>query len=136
MKGWRQFRMFALVGVAGFVVDVTALYSAALVLNWYAARLVSFFLAASVTWYLNRISTFRQGRPLQQSPNAWRTEFGRYVIMVSAGALLNYAIYAGIVHWSNHFAAPFLGVASGSLGGMMLNFVNVRRWVFRSVNGS
>lgn len=131
MRGWRQIAMFAVVGTAGFVADVAVLYSVALVLNWYAARIVSFILAATLTWYLNRNSTFRSEASQQTAPSTWHKEWKKYLATVSAGAVVNYALYAGVIQTWNHMAAPGAGVALGSIGGMILNFLAVRRWVYR-----
>ena len=42
MKLGREFLSFAVVGAAGFVVDVAVLYLLAPVLGWYGARVLSF----------------------------------------------------------------------------------------------
>ncbi|MGH8328291.1 MAG: GtrA family protein, partial [Steroidobacteraceae bacterium] len=55
-----QFVRFGLVGVCGFVVDVTVLYLALALLGVgpYVGRGISYLAAASFTWYLNRRITF------------------------------------------------------------------------------
>ena len=70
--GRSQFLRFALVGVAGYLVDatvLTVLVEAANV-DRYSARAVSFICAASTTWWLNRHFTFAKN-PEQRVARQW-----------------------------------------------------------------
>jgi putative flippase GtrA len=124
-----QFARFAVVGVIGFVVDAGTLYAAmaALSLNLYAGRVVSFLAAASVTWVLNRAWTFRDA-PRKPSHRQWL----QFVSVNSVGGLVNYGVYAVLVatvalahRW------PVIAVAAGSVSGLSFNFVLSRSLVFR-----
>lgn len=83
---------FLIVGGLGFIVDAGVL--ALLVANDtgpFAARIMSILLAMFVTWRLNRSLTFGASHDGQVR------EASRYFSVAAAVALLNYAIYAGIL---------------------------------------
>lgn len=89
--------------------------------NPYAARIISFLAAASTTWLINRHYTFG----VSQKPT--RSEWTRYIGLMTAGAVINYGIYSiYIEYWDAGLAYPWLGVAMGSIGAMGLNFVTSR----------
>ena len=55
-----EFLRFGVVGTIGFVVDTAVLYAGlALGLGLYGGRAVSYLAAATTTWALNRVWTFR-----------------------------------------------------------------------------
>jgi putative flippase GtrA len=125
-----QLLRFGAVGIAGFGVDVAALYLLAPFMNWHLARVLSFLLAAMATWSLNRNFTFAAASPAT-GVLALGREYMRYLAAVSGGALVNYLVYAAAL-WTWHSTlAPAAGVALGSLIGMVLNFTVAKHWVFR-----
>ena len=127
----RQFRRFALVGSAGFLVDVAVLYLALLLgLGLYSARAVSFLSAATATWIGNRHFTFASAdEPRHRLTGEWL----RYLAAMGAGGLLNYAVYAGLVFQFALFRAhPWLAVACGTGAGVLLDFVLARRILYRA----
>ena len=125
----REFTTFAAIGAAAFFVDAGALYAfVAAGSGLYVGRLLSWTLAASFTWYLNRRLTFA-GADGQPAVSQWL----RFIAANSVGGALNYATYASLIalsatvrHW------PVVAVAAGSLAGLLLNFVLSRKMVFRS----
>lgn len=127
MKIGRQFISFAVVGTIGLLVDLAVLYLLAPQLGWYGARVVSFVCAATVTWALNRRFTFATRR----SGASLLREYAHYLLMMLAGALVNYAVYALTLHQVEGRLAPALGVALGSCAGLLVNFLSARQWVFR-----
>ncbi len=124
-----QFLRFGLVGIAGFFVDVAVLYLALSLLGVgpYAGRGISYVVAASFTWYFNRRLTFADRRS-----DAAGREWGTFVVINAVGGALNYAAYAAFLH---HFGSsgvvPAVGVALGSLAGLIANFTLSRQVVFR-----
>jgi len=126
-----QFTRFAAVGVAGFLVDVCVLYAVAGFAGWYAGRIISFLAAASSTWWLNRRFTFagtnRDGAP--SSTSALR-EYLKYLLTMLGGAAVNYLAYALTLKWVHLPMAPALGVALGSIAGLLVNFLLARHVVF------
>lgn len=124
-----QFLRFGVVGTVGFVVDSAVLLGMmALGLGPYGGRVVSYLVAASTTFALNRAWTFRSAR--RDAPVA--AQWGRFVLLNLAGFAANYGTYATLVAGMPLVAAnPVLGVAAGSLAGMFINFGLSRRFVFR-----
>ncbi len=124
----REFLLFAVVGAAGFVVDVAVLYLSAPWLGWYGARVLSFLAAASATWALNRRYTFA-ARP---SGSSLLREYLGYLVTMLGGAAVNYAAYVGVLHAFEGAWVPALGVAAGSCAGLAVNFVAARHLVFKA----
>ena len=93
MKFSRQLLWFSAVGAVGLVVDVAVLLLAREWLGVYAARLLSFLAAATVTWLLNRRLTFGGQRA---TGSLWHEYLGYLGLMV-AGGLVNYAVYSLLV---------------------------------------
>lgn len=125
-----QFLRFGVVGTVGFVVDAGVLLGMmALGLGPYGGRVVSYLIAASTTFALNRAWTFRTAR--RDAPVA--AQWGRFVLLNLAGFAANYGTYAALVAGVPLVAAhPVLGVAAGSVAGMFINFGLSRRFVFRN----
>jgi putative flippase GtrA len=122
-----EFLRFGIVGTIGFVVDTAVLYGAlALGGGLYLGRAVSYLSAATTTWGLNRIWTFR-GRGSGPVHRQWAL----FVMVNLVGFALNYGTYALLVTFVPLVAAhPILGVAAGSIAGMFTNFALSRRVVF------
>ncbi len=123
-----QFLHFALVGIGGFVVDVTVLYLMLSLLGVgpYAGRGISYVCAASFTWYFNRRVTFADRRS-----DAAGREWGTFVALNAVGGILNYGVYAVFLHYIGAAGvAPAVGVALGSLAGLLANFTLSRQIVF------
>jgi putative flippase GtrA len=119
---------FALVGAAGFIVDAASLYLVVhqLGAGLYSGRLVSYLTAASFTWALNRRYTFHS----QRDHNPAR-EWLRFLAANAAGGLLNYTVYAVLINAFETVALwPVIGVAAGSMAGLIANFLLSRRLVF------
>jgi len=124
-----EFLRFGVVGTIGFVVDTTVLYAGlALGLGLYGGRAVSYLVAATTTWALNRVWTFR-GRgngPVHQ-------QWALFLLVNLLGFAMNYGTYAALIAFVPMVAAhPVLGVAAGAIAGMFGNFVLSRQLVFRA----
>ena len=123
-----QLPWFAAVGVLGFAVDAGVLHLAILGgLGLHVGRLLSYLCAVTVTWELNRRFTFRAA--------ATPATFGswlRFAVSQLGGAAVNLGCYFLLIHTSATVAhLPVIGVAAGSLLGMLLNFASARAYVFR-----
>jgi putative flippase GtrA len=123
----RQMLSFSVVGVLGFLVDAGVLYVALyLGLGLYGGRAVSYMSAVSATWLLNRRYTFEQ-----KSGDNKLHQWARFVVSQLSGAAINLGVYAALVHMSPLVAhAPVIGVAAGSLSGLLVNFSVARAYVF------
>jgi putative flippase GtrA len=123
-----QFSRFAVIGVFGFGVDAgvlwLAMYAGA---GFDSARLLSFLIAASVTWALNRRHNFRS------RDDAGRlAQWLRYVVAMTIGGAVNLGASFACYHAFEVVRTwPVLAVAVGSLAGMMVNFFTARQFVFR-----
>lgn len=124
----QDFLRFGVVGTIGFLVDSGVLYGAiGLGAGLYLGRAVSYVAAATATWGLNRVWTFR-GRGSGPVHRQWAL----FVAVNLVGFVLNYGTYAVLVATVPLVAAhPVLGVAAGSIAGMFTNFILSRRLVFR-----
>jgi putative flippase GtrA len=122
-----QLIRFGLVGTVGFALDTAAVY---LLRRWtglYGAGILAYCIAATGTWLLNRIWTFRgrgTGTKLQQWARYMVANLGGFVLNRGTYALLVTFLTAAVVH-------PVIATAAGSLAGMLINFRLSRRVVFR-----
>lgn len=120
---------FGVVGVVGFVVDASVLtLGISAGTGPWIGRLLSYVAAATTTYCLNRVWTFRaadRSRPMR--------DWGVFLIVNLLGFACNYGAYAALiagVPLVREF--PVLGVAAGALAGMAGNFLLSKRYVFRS----
>jgi putative flippase GtrA len=121
-------------GTVGFVVDSGVLYLCVRLFGWdpYSGRALSFLAAATTTWALNRRFTFRNQTPRTRLPG----QYLRYLLGALTGGSVNYATYAGLVYTSVWVQTYLIvGVAVGSLAGMVVNFAVSKWWVFRRAEG-
>jgi putative flippase GtrA len=126
-----QFVRFCMVGTIGFVVDAGTLHIMVEVFSGgpYYSRVVSFLVAATATWALNRRFTFRSSVAHRARARQW----GLYVTVNAMGGAVNYGVYALCVHGSQLVSSYlFLGVAAGSLAGLLVNFLASKFLVFRT----
>jgi putative flippase GtrA len=122
-----QFLRFGTVGMAGFVVDTTTVYSLRHALGLYGAGVVAYLTAATSNWLLNRIWTFR-GRGTGPAHRQWAL----FMMTNLAGFVLNRGTYALLITFIAAAARqPVLATAAGAAAAMFVNFSLSRRFVFR-----
>ncbi len=120
---------FAVVGSVGFLVDAAILTFLANMagLGPYVPRLISFPVALTCTWQLNRVWTFPSAQGQKRA-----AQYGRYAAVQITGALLNLAIYALAIaigpDWFGDFVVVPLAIASGVA--MVFNYLGARHWAF------
>jgi len=121
-----QFLRFGVVGGCGFVIDTATVYALRGALGLYGAGMVSYLLAATSNWALNRVWTFRG-----QGGGPAHRQWARFMVANLAGFVLNRGTYAALVTWVPLCASqPVFAVAAGSVAGMFVNFGLSRRIVF------
>jgi putative flippase GtrA len=123
----RQFLRYALVGGIGFIVDasVLTLLISGLDFGLYVSRAVSFAVAVTVTWWINRHWVF-------QAVASTTREYSGYFTVQLAGAVVNLGIYVLAIELIPAFAeAPVVPLAIGASAALLANFFLVRRYVFR-----
>jgi putative flippase GtrA len=87
----------------------------------YLGRVLSYLLAASVTWWLNARYTFR-------AAGRWDV----YVILNAIGAAVNYTVYAAVLAVLPATRdMPSIAVAAGSAVALLVNFAANRWLVFK-----
>ena len=122
----KRFGWFLVAGSIGFIADAGML---ALLLNVsplgpYTARVVAILFALSFTWGFNRAITFGKSRfPLL-------LEGARYGSVGLLSALVNYAVYAGLL-LALPFLHPLLAMAIASLVAMAFSWAGYSRFVFQ-----
>lgn len=119
---------FGVAGFFGYLVDagITLLLSS--FLGVYLARIPAFIAAATFTWLFNRMITF-SGYSKKNSSIV--KEYFHYVSLMVFGLLINYLVYVvsvSLLPKSNY--EILLSVAFGSLAGMIVNYLNSKRFVF------
>lgn len=119
---------FLVVGTVGLLVDAAVLALLVYGYDWgnYRARLVSFGVAVTVTWLLNREFVFSAGKLTSKSH-----EYGRYLTLQSISMVVNLGVYACLIYFSATLAAwPLLALAAGCASGLVFNFIGMRWFVF------
>lgn len=123
------FVRFCVVGLVGFGVDTVTLHYllATTDAGPYIGRTLSYLLAATVTWELNRRFTFHVSTRTGLA-NQWL----RYTSVNIFGLSLNYGVYAVCIQsFEVAWRYPVLGVAAGSAAGLVSNFLASKHFIFR-----
>jgi putative flippase GtrA len=122
-----QFLMFGSVGTVGFLVDTATVYALRRALGLYGAGIAAYVVAATVTWILNRVWTFRG---LGSGPV--HHQWARFLVVNLGGFVLNRGTYALLVTFVALCAEePVYAVGAGAIAGMFVNFSLNRTMVFR-----
>jgi putative flippase GtrA len=124
-----QFTKFAIVGAGGLFVDGLVLVLL-IGMNWtlFQARIGSFAIAVSVTWFLNRKWTFN--RSGLDKP-AIVQQYTYYLMVQAIGAGINIGIFFLVIYWSPMAQAePLVALAAGSLIAMGFNYVLAKKIVY------
>jgi putative flippase GtrA len=119
---------FALIGGIGFLVDALVLALLVHGHGWgkYSARFVSFAIAVTVTWLLNRNFTFADNRTSNR-----RSEYTRYITVQITGMGINLLIYSLCIETSAVMDRwPVIALAVGSAVALIFNYVGARIFVF------
>ena len=127
--------MFSASGVIGLLVDLSTLYVASMLLNLYAARIVSFLTAVFSTWLLNRTFTFRVSEtsalPKTNLIKHLMFEFFHYLTANISGGLVNLAVYSTFISFNLEPSDKYIATCMGSLSGLLLNFTLSKFFVFQ-----
>jgi putative flippase GtrA len=121
-----QFLRFGTVGAAGFVVDTAVVYGLRGAIGIYAAGAAAYCVAATFTWFFNRLWTFRSA-PRGAAGRQWML----FLATQCAGFVVNRGVFALLVTFSPFCATyPAVAIAAGVAAGMFLNFAAAKRFVF------
>ncbi len=133
LPGWgvpvlRRLPGFAIVGAIGFLVDAGIL--TALVTGFgvghYVARAISFTVAVTATWYMNRRWVFERVTAHKSS-----REYTAYLVVQVIGAVINLSIYVAVIELVPRLAkTPVIPLALGAVVALLFNFGASSRFVF------
>ncbi|MCS4293846.1 putative flippase GtrA [Comamonas sp. BIGb0152] len=128
IKLQRSLLWFLIAGAVAFVVDVAVLTLLRDALGVYAARAVSFWLAATTTWLINRNISFA-GR---SAKGGLLVEYLRYLGLMLGGGAVNFAVYS-LLAWAFPQGPLWLMlyVAAGTLVAMSVNYLGMSRLLYR-----
>jgi putative flippase GtrA len=124
-----DFIRFGFVGLAGFAVDAGTVYATRDELGLYVAGLVSYVFAATTTWLLNRVWTYRGhgSGPVHQ-------QWGLFLLVNGLGFVLNRGTYMALITAVPFCAEhPVLAIIGGVAMGLGANFWLSRRLVFGKI---
>lgn len=125
----RPLPAFVAVGAIGFALDagLMLLTIKAFSCHPIGARLISFPVAVSCTWVLNRRWTFR-GRGLRSRS----VEYAGYFAIQVAGATLNVGVFLGcLLLWPQLVSVPLLPLTLGAAVALLFNYALLRRTLYR-----
>ncbi len=120
---------FSIIGGGGFFVHATMvlLQTSLLRINPVIAWFPAFLAAVIFTWLMNRFLTFRG-----LGNHSKAQEAGRYFVIQSIGASINFAIYASLVtKASGLFSNPLFALVCGAGTAFLFNYSALRALVFR-----
>ncbi|WP_368737155.1 GtrA family protein [Vibrio marinisediminis] len=127
---------FALVGAVGFMVDA-AVFTLCFALGetpLLFARVVAFFVAATVTWLGNRYFTFKEVTVIQklQRDASPREQWLKFIASACASALPNFLVFKAVLSvLGTRGVSPYIALVAGVLAGMVSNYTLSSRWVFK-----
>jgi len=119
---------FLVVGTIGLLVDAAILAALVYGFEWgnYSARVVSFGVAVTTTWLLNREFVFSDGKLAST-----RKEYSRYLTLQGTSMVVNLGVYSLAIMLSPVMAEyPLLPLAAGCAAGLVFNYTGMRFFVF------
>ncbi len=122
---------FAVVGGMGFVIDTFSfsVFVYLFGLDVMLARLMAFFIAATSTWFGNRVFTFSSSANMKAESrfHQWR----KFMLVACISAIPNMLVFKGVMTWLGEQGAMiYVALACGILVGMVSNYVMSEKWVF------
>lgn len=135
MKLPREIFLFAVGGVIGLVIDGGIVQLLVSVAGWnpYVARVFSFLIAATFTWWWSRHYTFAA----RQSDRSAHAEWLHWMGLMSIGAVINYGVYVLLLmNFSVLHRWPAIGAAGGSAVAAFVNFAVARTILFKNPKAS
>lgn len=122
-----QFLRFGTVGFVGLVIDTATVYATRHQLGPYLAGLLSYLVAATGNWLLNRTWTFKG-----YGSGPMHRQWAMFMLTNLAGFILNRGAYAALITYLPAAAEqPVIATTAGAIAGLFVNFSLTRRLVFR-----
>ena len=121
-----SFIRFAVVGVMGLCWDTATVYTLRHVVGLYVAGTVSFIVAATANWIVNRIWTFRGHTYV-----APHIQWAKFLVANAIGFIFNRGTFFVLISISTLcHNQPILPIAAGSIAGLFFNYLLSKRFVF------
>ena len=121
-----SFIRFAVVGVMGLCWDTATVYALRHVVGLYVAGTVSFVVAATANWIVNRIWTFRGHTYV-----APHIQWAKFLVANAIGFVFNRGTFFVLISISTLcHNRPILPIAAGSIAGLFFNYLLSKRFVF------
>ena len=123
---FRQIFVFLLSGLLGFLVEASTIHFATAYLSFgpNVPRLVSYPIALTLTWYLNRRYGFSVNGKIKIS------EFGKYTASNLVAQFCNIVLYILFVNFTPIEKQPILALVLATTFSMVLSFVFYSKFVF------
>jgi putative flippase GtrA len=124
----RRLPGFVLVGAIGFLIDAGILTALMTGLGFgpYGARAISFTVAVTATWYMNRRWVFERIAVRMSG-----REYTSYLLVQIIGAVINLSVFVAVIEFVPELAAtPVIPLAVGAAVALMFNFSASSRFVF------
>ena len=124
----RKLPGFVVVGAIGFLIDagILTLLMTAFELDHYSARAISFTVAVTFTWYMNRRWVFEKSTASMSG-----REYSSYIVVQVIGALINLSIFVAVIEIVPSLTnIPVIPLAVGAIAGLLFNFSASSRFVF------
>jgi putative flippase GtrA len=119
---------FVLVGAIGFLIDASILTTLMTGFDFshYAARALSFTIAVTATWYMNRRWVFERAAVRMSG-----REYTAYLVVQFIGALINLSVFFVVIEFMPKLlASPVIPLAAGAAVALLFNFGASSRIVF------
>ena len=128
----KSFGLFVAAAAVGFALDAGVLTLLVRGLEWspWHGRFLSFPLAVTATWLLNRRYAFRGAAPADR-----RAEYAGYWAIQLVGAAVNFGVFGLCLRAPALQRWPFVAVAVSGVAAMLVNFVLARKTVYRTPAG-
>ena len=124
----RKLPGFVVVGAIGFLIDagILTLLMTAYEFDHYSARAISFTVAVTFTWYMNRRWVFEKS-----AASISGREYSSYLVVQVIGAVINLSVFVAIIEiLPNLTRVPVIPLAVGAVAALLFNFGASSRFVF------
>ncbi len=124
----RELLFFLIAGAVGFMIDAGGVFILTHLADWHPipARLPSFLIALTVTFFLNRYLTFKA------SDVSFKRGAIKYISANAVSQSINFGIYSVLILVSKFFYnVPILALVVGSGVAMVFSFTLAKFWVFK-----
>jgi putative flippase GtrA len=124
----RKLPGFVVVGAIGFLIDagILTLLMTGFELDHYSARAISFTVAVTFTWYMNRRWVFEKSTASMSG-----REYSSYIVVQVIGALINLSVFVAVIEIVPSLTnIPVIPLAVGAIAALLFNFSASSRFVF------